>query len=161
VFFIATFIGTSDHRPGLQDFLYQIRMAALRTLFIDRLPVGSKVALGILRAAVEKVAAAGFLFHQLAFLALWAFHADEVLLDVLALRISAARGELAKTPVAQHHVPLALGTFFFQRNVGEFLSLVQPPRSFALRISGAGHELAKAAALQHHGAPAILAILLL
>src|SRR5207248_9416560 len=133
-------------------------MAALRAFFIDRLPIGSKVALGILRAAVEKIAATGFLFHQLAFLALWAFHADEVLLDVLTLRVSAARSELAKAPVAQHHVASAFGTLLFQRNVGNFLGLVQPSRGLAFRISGARHELAEAAALEHHRAAAIFAI---
>src|SRR5213076_571540 len=35
-------------------------------------------------------------------------HADEILLDVLALGISAARGELAVPSVADHHVASAL-----------------------------------------------------
>src|SRR2546430_13477012 len=83
-------------------------MATLRALFIDRLPVRSKVTLGVFGAAIEKIAAAGFLFHQLAFLALRAFHADEVLLDVLAFRIPAARSEFAEASGAQHHISNSL-----------------------------------------------------
>ena len=136
-------------------------MAAFRALFIDRFPVRSEVTLGVFGAAIEKIAAAGFLFHQLAFLALRAFHADEVLLDVLAFRIPAARSEFAEASVAQHHIAFALGALLVEGDIGNFLGLIQPPRGLAFGISGAGHELAEAAALEHHGAAAIFAIFLL
>src|SRR5436853_6789132 len=103
-------------------------MAAFRALFIDWFPVRSEVTLGIFRAAIEKIAAAGFLFHQLAFLALRAFHADEVLLDVLAFRIPAARSEFAEASVAQHHITSTLGALHVEGDIGHFLGLIQPSR---------------------------------
>src|SRR5579859_6850255 len=142
--------------------LQEVRAAALRTRLRHRLIRRSEIALGIIRATVERVAATTrLLLHQLAIGALRALHADVILLDVFALRIAAAGDELAITSVAQHHVAPALGTQLFQGNVRHALTLIEPPRGPAIRIAGAGHELAKTSALEHHYPPAVLAILLL
>ena len=61
----------------------------------------------------------------------------------------------------QHHVAPALRTFLFQRDVRNFLRLVEPACRFAFRIAGARHELAEAPALQHHHASTVLAIFVL
>src|SRR5262249_38629931 len=110
----------------------------------------------------ENIPATARLFlDKLAILALRALHSDEVLLDVLALWIPAARDEFAVSAMAQHHVAAALRAGFFQRHVGHALSLVEPARRFAVRIAGTGHELAEAPALEDHHPSAILAVLFL
>src|ERR1044071_2939058 len=140
----------------------QVRAATLRARFRHRLVGRRELAVGIIRAAIEGVAAAArFLFHQFAIRAQRALYADEILLDVLALRITAAGNKFAVASVAQHHVAPALGAELFQGDVRHALALVQPPRSFAIRIAGAGHELAKTPALQHHHTSAILAVFIL
>src|SRR5581483_1228847 len=136
-------------------------MSALRTFFINWLVVGGELAFWIGGAAVENIAAPGFLFHDVALFAIRALHPDQVLLDVFAIGISAARGKFAKAPVTQHHIASALRAFFFQRNIGDLLALIQPAGGFAIRIPGARHELAEASALEHHGASAVLAVFFL
>ena len=75
-------------------------MLALRARFRNRLVCGSKLALGIARATVERIAAfPGALLHQLAILAIRTLHSDEVLLDVLAIGIPRARCELTVSAV--------------------------------------------------------------
>src|SRR5581483_3324253 len=115
---------------------------ASRTLLRDRLVRRREIAFRIARAAVEIIAAARFLFDDFAFLALRTLHANEVLLDPLALRISRAGNEFAVAAMAQHQAASALRTFFVERNIGDLLCLVEPPRGLALRVSGTGHELA-------------------
>src|SRR5438270_14084238 len=137
----------------------KIRAAALRTWLRHRLVCRRKVAVRIVRASIESVAAtARFLFHQLAIRALRALYTDEILLDVLAIRIAAAGYEFAVASMAQHHIAIALGAKFFQRNIRHALALIKPPRGLAIRISGASHELAKASTLQDHYASAVLAV---
>src|SRR5262249_9965518 len=82
-------------------------------------------------------------------------------LHVLAVWISAAGDELAVTAMTQHHVAPAFRANLFQRNIRNFLALIETARGFALRISGASHELTEPAALQNHRASAVLAIFLL
>src|SRR5581483_3238162 len=121
-----------------------------------------KFALGIIGTAVENISPPPRLFlDQLALFALRTFHPDEILFHVLALGIAAAGGELAIPPVTQHHSPSALWTVFIQRDVGNFLSLVEAPRGLAIRVPGTGHELPEAPALQHHRTTAVLAVFLL
>src|SRR5438270_5140842 len=140
----------------------KIRAAALRARLSYRLIRRGKLACGIIRAAIERITALScLLLYQFAIGALRAFYADEILLDVLAIRISAARNEFTVTSMAQHHVAVALGAKLFQWDVRHALALVKPPRSLAIRIAGAGHELAKASALQNHHAPAIFAVFIL
>src|SRR5262245_52441261 len=137
-------------------------MTALRTLLCVRLMRRCEFALGIVRTAVEDVAPTPrFLLDQLAVFALRAFHPDVILLDILAVRIAAARGELTVVPVAKNHVAATLRTFFIEWNVRHLFALVEPPRGLAFGIAGARHELPKAAALQHHHPPAVLAVLFL
>ena len=63
--------------------------------------------------------------------------------------------------MADHHVAPALGAEFVDRNVGNFLALIEAARGLAIGIAGAGHELAEASALQHHHPAAVLAIFFL
>src|SRR5208337_315691 len=100
------------------------------------------------------------LFDEIAVFALRTLHANIVLLDVFAIRIAAAGGELAVAPVADHHVAPALGAEFVERNIGNLLALVEPPRGLAIGISRARHELAEPSALEHHHPAAVFAIFL-
>src|SRR6202008_1041304 len=93
--------------------------------------------------------------------ALRTFHANEILLDVLAVRISAARNELTITPVAQHQIAAAFRAELFQRNTRHTLALVQPAGGLPIRIASKSHELPKAPALQDHHASAVLAVFVL
>src|SRR5439155_392808 len=78
---------------------------APRAFFRDRPIRGCKFALRIIRAPVERIALARPLLDQLAIFALRTLYTDKILLHVLALRISAARGELAEAPVPDHQIP--------------------------------------------------------
>src|SRR6476646_4456831 len=123
----------------------QVWATTLRACFRNRLVCRRELAVRIIRAAIERVpTAARLLFHQLAIRALRALHANKILLDVLAIRVSAAGDELAIAPVAQHQIAAAFGAEFFQRNVRHTLALIAPPRGLAIRIASAGHELAEA-----------------
>src|SRR5581483_5860771 len=158
----ALFIGTGNYRPGFQCFLYQIFAATFRALLREGLVGRGKLALGIVSATVEGVAlAAGTLLHYFPVLALRTFHADEVLLHVLAFGVAAARCELAVPAMAQHHVATTLGAGFVQRNVGHFAPLVEPARGLAIGIASTRHELPKTSAFEDHGPPAVLAVFFL
>ncbi len=136
-------------------------MPACRTLLGNRFIRRSKFAIWIIPAAIERVALARTFFHQFPVRAQRAFHANKILLDVLAFRISAARRELAKTSVANHHIAVTFRAKLIERNVRNFLALIQSPRGLAIGIAGARHELAEAPTLEHHHPPAILAIFFL
>src|SRR5581483_4013772 len=158
----ALFIGTGNYRAGFQCFLYQIFAATVRTLFCDRLVGRGELALGIVRATVESVAlTAGTLLHNFPVLTLRTFHADEVLLHVLAFGVAAARCELAVPAMAQHHVTTTLRAGFVQWNIRHFAALVKPARGLAIGIAGTRHELPKASAFEDHGPPAVLAVFFL
>src|SRR5271166_1880665 len=157
----AFVIRTQNERARFQVLLQQIRAAALRTRFVDRPISRRKPALGIIGATVEEISATRFLLGQVSGFTLRAFHSDVVLLDPLAFRITAARNELSVAAMAQQEIAPALRTLLVQRNVGDFLCLVQAAGGLAVRISGAGHELAEPPALQHHGPSTVLAVLLL
>jgi hypothetical protein len=62
---------------------------------------GSELAFRIISAPIKRVSLARPLLDNLAVLAQRTLHANEVLLDVLALRIAAARSELAIAPMSQ------------------------------------------------------------
>src|SRR5947209_12380415 len=113
--------------------LQQVRAAALWTSLRHRLIGRGEIALGIIRAAIKRVApAARLLLHQLAIGALRALYADKVLLDVLAFGIAAAGNKFPVAPVPQHHVAPAFRTNLFQWDIGHALALVQPPRGPAI-----------------------------
>src|SRR4030095_8557103 len=101
----------------------------------DRLVRSRELALRINRASVEEVPTPRFLLGQVSSFALRTLHADEVLLHVLAFRISAARHELAEAAVAQQQVASALWALLFQRNVRHFLRLIESARCLAVGIS--------------------------
>src|SRR5579859_3246086 len=147
---VAFLVGTGDDRARLQVLFDQIFAAAARTLFRDRLVRRSELALGIISAAIERVALARTLFDQVAFFAVGTLHANVVLLDVFAVGIATAGGELAVAAMADHHVATALRAELVERNVGNFLALIETARSLAIRISGARHKLAEPPSLEHH-----------
>src|SRR5712691_1843600 len=158
---ITLFIRARDHRPILANALDQKFVPAVGTLLRNRLGCRSELALRITRASIKRVALSRPLFDQLALSAERTFHPDEVLLHVLALRISAARRELAETAVTDDQVAAAVRTLLIERNIRHTLPLIQPPRSLAIGIPRACHELPEASALEHHDATAVLAVFLL
>src|SRR5271166_3872611 len=157
-FIVELFVRAGDHWPGFQIFLDQVFAATARALFRDRLACRGELALRIIRAAIERVALARALLDEVAVFALRTLHADEVLLDVLALGISAARGELAETAMTDHHIASAFRAKLVERNIRNFLALIETARSLAVGIARTGHELAEATAFQHHHTATILAV---
>lgn len=146
-FVIAFFIWTGDHRARLKKLLDQELMSTCRTFFRYRFICRREFAVWIIAATVKSIPLACALFNQLAVRAQRALYTDKVLLHVLALWISAARSELTKTSMTDHHVTAALGANLIQRNIGNLFPLIQPPSSFAVWISGARHELPEASSL--------------
>src|SRR5205807_5581336 len=118
-------------------------------------------ALGIIAASVKRVSLTGFLLDQVAFFAQRTLHADKILLDVLAVGISAARSEFAVATVTDHQITSAFRARLIERNVRDLFALIEAPRGLAIRITGAGHELAETPTLQDHYAAAVLAIFFL
>src|SRR6202051_5382455 len=107
-------------------------MPAVGTLFGNRLGRRRELAFWIISAAVERVALASPLFDEFSIIAIRALHANEVLLHILAFGISTARRELAKAAVAEDHVAFAQRAEFIERNVRNFLFLIQNARRFAI-----------------------------
>src|SRR5262249_35054228 len=100
------------------------------------------------------------LLDQLTICAQGTLHADEVLLHVLAVWISAARSEFTVAAVADHQIAPAGWARLVERNIRNFLALVEAPGGLAIRIPCARHELPEASTLQHHYAAAILTVLI-
>src|SRR5882762_3548282 len=98
---LAFFIVTSNDRPRFQKLLHKIRIPAIGALLWNWLMRGSELALRIISTPIKRVALARPLLDNSAVLAQRTLHADEVLLDVLAVRIAAARSELAIAPMPQ------------------------------------------------------------
>src|SRR5208283_2676637 len=111
---IAFLIRTCNYRPILANPLDQVLMPAIRTLLGNGLRRGGELALRVISASVKSVALARAFFDQFAFFALRTLYADEVLLHVLAFRISAARSELAVTAVPQDEVAFAQRAGFIE-----------------------------------------------
>ena len=63
--------------------------------------------------------------------------------------------------MADHHIAPALRAEFVQRNVRNFLALIEAARGLAIRVSRASHELSESSALEHHHAAAVLAVFFL
>src|SRR5580704_9493337 len=143
---IAFLIRAGDHRSIFPNSLNQILMSAIRTLLRHRFRRRSEFAFRIISAPVKSITLACPFFNEFAVFAERALHSDEVLLHILAFRISAARSELTETPMPQNQVALAQWASLIERNVGHLLALIKPPRSLAIGIASAGHELPKASA---------------
>src|SRR6266446_2413362 len=99
-------------------------MSAIRTLLGDGFRRRSEFAFRIISAAVKRVALARAFFDEFPFFAFGALHADEVLLHVFALGISAAGSKLAEAAVPQDQVAFAQRAGFIERNVGHSLALI-------------------------------------
>src|SRR3954454_12859755 len=89
----AVFVRTLPHGTRFQPFFDHVGVAAIRAFLLDGLAPRHKLAIGIAIAAIERFAFARSALQDFAFGAFRAFHADGLLLDVLASRIIAARGE--------------------------------------------------------------------
>src|SRR6185437_14263678 len=88
---------------GSQHLLHHVGAAALRAFLRHGLVIRREVALGIIGAAPEDVAAPRLALGQISLAALGALHAfNKVLLHILALRIPGARNELAISALAKH-----------------------------------------------------------
>src|SRR5690348_5975898 len=115
---IALLVG-ADQLPAvaLGDLLRQELPPALGTRFRHRLVPEREVALRIIRAAVEDLPAARLAFHDLA-LVLRAQHARRLLLDVLALRIAGAGGELTEAALLDDEIAAAVGALLLEELIG-------------------------------------------
>ena len=87
---IALFVGTGDNWPSFHKFFNQIFTAARWTFLRDGFVRCSEFALGIISASVERISFTGLLFDQITLFAERTFHANEILLHVFAIGISAA-----------------------------------------------------------------------
>src|SRR5882672_11593721 len=139
---ITFLVRTGNDRTGLQIFFHEEFVAATWAFLVDGLVGRGELALGVVRAAVESVALARLLLHQVPILAQRALHADEVLFHKLAIGIARAGREFTIASVANHQIAAAFRAGFIQRNVGHALALVETAGGLAIRIAGAGHELA-------------------
>src|SRR5690606_11191913 len=127
----------------------------------DRPVPEREVALRIVHAAVERLAAARLALDDLAAV-LRAAHTGRLVLDVLAGRIAAARGELAEPSLLDDQVLPALRAGFLAQLSGlgspDALLLGDDlPGRPALRVAGAGEEHAEPPAARNHGTSAVLA----
>src|SRR5581483_6621170 len=150
--------------PAVHHTLHHVRRTALRTTLRHRLQVRREVALWIARAAPEDIPRPSFAFGNITLAALGALQPlNQVLLNVLALRIARARYKLPVRPRTQHQLLPALRTLLVQRHRRLLLLLLaQPPHRLARRIGvviRARHIRPEWPAPQHHHLAAVLAIL--
>ena len=149
----------------LRGLLDEERRAARGTLLQDRAVPQHEIAVGIIRAAEERLAALRLALDDLAALVgvLRARQARRLVLDVLALGIFRAGGELAEAPLLDDQIrsaPRALlveNLVRLRRLEPALLGRDQLARRLALGIARAGEELAEAAALDGHRLAAVLA----
>src|SRR5207253_11022485 len=99
---------------------------------------------------VERIALARPLLDQLAIFALRTLYTDKILLHVLALRITAARGELAEAPVPDHHIPATFRAKLVERHIRDLFPLIEAARRRAVRVACASHELPESLTPEHH-----------
>src|ERR1043165_3027640 len=153
---VAAALGDADaRRAALGRRLKHEGRVALRADFRDRLVPVDRVALRVLRAAVEDFPALRLLHDDLAAAArARARHARRLALDVLARRIVRARRELAVRPMATHKLcavnraGLTLNGHGRGRDRAGLLR--DAANVSALRITRAAEEGAKAPALHRH-----------
>src|SRR5690606_14320037 len=148
----------------LGDLLGEERGTALGTRFGDRLVPEGVVALRVIGAAIEHLAATRLALHDIAAV-LGADDSCGLVLDVLAGGVPRARRELAESPLLEHEVLAAHRAEFIEdlirlRSGNTLLGRDDLPRRLALRVSRAGEEHAEPAAFGHHRLAAVLAGLL-
>ncbi len=132
------------------------------------LAIRRKVALRIIRAAPEHVPPPSLALRQVPGPALGALQPfNQVLLHILALRITRAGNKLPKSPLPQHQ-RLAASRAILARRLRSILLLLlllaQLPERLAGRIfviPWATHERPEDPAPQHHHPPAVIAVLFL
>src|SRR5208283_5452573 len=156
---LALGVGALPEGAGLQPLFDHVGAPAFGTFLGDGFAPGDEIALGPADAAVKRLAALRAPLGDFALVALRAFHADGLLLDVFAGGVIAACGELAEAAGLEHHVVAALRADFVQLLVGLLLRAANRLGGFAVRVAGASEEGAEAALLEHHGPAAILAVL--
>src|SRR5262245_23713201 len=156
---VAILVGAEDLPPALlRRLLDQVRRGALRALLVDRPVPEHEIAVRIVRAAEEDLAAPRFALDDLAalFRIFRAHHAGRLVLHVLALRIAGARGELAEAALLDDQVRTAARALLVEdlirlgRLETALLGGDELSRRLALGIAGAGEELSEAAALDRH-----------
>src|SRR5205823_481487 len=98
-----------------------IRTAAVRAFLRHRLTPGDELAIGIPVAAVEGLTLLRSPLDDFAFAAIRTLYSDGLLLDILASRVIAARGEFAETAGLHYQMIAALRALLFQRDVGLLL----------------------------------------
>src|SRR4029450_10451999 len=136
--------------------LREERRSALRAGLGDRSRPGDELALRILVAGVERLAALAPPLHELAAAAgLGARDAEGDGLGGLALGIARTRDELAEAAVLDHHGLRAGRACFVGELVGRLLPAAQVLGVLAVGIAGAREELTEAAPLLDHGLAAI------
>src|SRR5438270_4574021 len=149
----------------LRRLLDQVRRAALGTLLLDRTVPEHEVAIGVIGAAEEDLAAARFALDDLAALVgvLRTQNARRLVLDVLALGVIGAGGEFAEAPLLDDEIRSAARALLVEdlirlgRLQAPLLGRNQLPRRLALGVSRAREELAEASALEDHRLAAVLA----
>src|SRR5258705_13010684 len=148
LFRVAALAADALARPlsALGHALREERRSALRAGLGDRSRPGDELALGILVAGVEGLAALAPPLHELAAAPrLGARDAEGDGLGGLALRIARARDELAEAAVLDHHGLRAGRARFVGELVGRLLPAAQVLGVLAVGIAGAREELAEAA----------------
>src|ERR1700686_5452353 len=134
---LALAVGALRHPSGFEPLLDQVARSAIRTLLGDGFAPRHEVAFRIPAAAIEGFATFGAPLHHFALRAIRTGHADSLLLDEFALRIIAARRELAEAPVLHHQIVAALRALLIQWHVRLLLFCADLLGGLAVRISGA------------------------
>src|SRR4029078_603402 len=146
---------------SLRDLLDEERRAAVGALFGNGFVPQREIAVGIIRAAVEYLAAARFPLDDVPAV-LRTQNAGRLLLHEPARRIVRARGELAEAPLLDDEIRPALGTQLVDNLIrlcrgNALFGRNDLPRRLALGIPGARQELAEPPPLDHHRLAAVVA----
>src|SRR5207249_8935470 len=168
LFFVAALVVAADEAGAglLGVFFHQERRAALRAgLRHGPVPEG-EVALGVVRAGVERAALLAALLREVAAV-LGALDADGNGLRGLAGRVGRAGEELAESAVLDHHRRAALLALLIGRRilfrddldgaVGQPLEVLGVLAGGVLLVARAGEELPVPAPLDHHHPTTLLA----
>src|ERR1700676_2077214 len=152
---VVAVVVVAENLPAvlLGGLLEEERRTALRARLVDRAVPQHEVAVRVVGAPEEDLPALGFALDDLAALVgvLRTLHARSLVLDVLALGILRAGGELAEAALLDHEICAAARARLVQDLIGfggpqpALLGGDQLPRRLALGIAGARQELAEAA----------------
>src|SRR5438132_4092913 len=167
LFFVAALVVAADEAGAglLGVFFHQERRAALRAGLRHRPVPEGEVALGVVRAGVERAAFLAALLREVAAV-LGALDAEREGLRVLAGRVRRAREELAEPAALDHHWGAALLTLLVGRDlllgddldgaVGQPLKVLGVLAGRVLLVARAGQELPVPAPLDLHHPAALL-----